>query len=297
MINVDRVRRAAIVIVVGLVVGIGLGLRSADPSGADPPAAAARARAVGDAARNADAALARLSANLAGALDHGRHGTALTVSGDSRPEPELTAAADRLAGSSDDADAARRALRALAGVAAAVDPRVGVPSLSYGAPDLQLIAAQLRASAAAATTFVERRRAAQAVVDDLAAALAALEHDLPGLAVVSLDEADAPLALLSAWEERPPLFRYWMTVSADLIGAARDIANATLAHDEAALVAAGRRYAKAAEAARGADNALAVTLSEEGSGVSAVPLRRLAAAADEASDARAALVPLLQGVH
>jgi hypothetical protein len=152
----------------------------------------------------------------------------------------------------------------------------------------------VRTSAAAATLFVDRRDATQAVVEALAAALAALERNDPASALDSLDQADAPLALLEDWEDRPPLLRYWMGVSSDLIGAARDIATATLDHDPAAIAAAGRRYADAAGRARGADNALALTLSEEGSGVSATPLRRLASLADEAAEARAGLAPLLR---
>jgi hypothetical protein len=293
MIGLDQGRRAAIVIVVGVVIGIGLGLRSADPSRADPPAEAARQRGLADAAKEADAALARLGADLIAARDHARQGAALTVSGEA-PAPELATAADLLAGGSDEADNARRALRALHGVAASVAPAAQVPLLSYGGTDLQLVAAQLRTSAAAATLFVDRRHAAREVVEALASALAALERDDPTAALTSLDEADAPLALLADWENRPPLLRYWMDVSADLLGAARDIAAATLDQDPAAIAAAGRRYADAAERARGADNALALTLSEEGSGVSATPLRRLASLAEEASDVRAGLAPLLR---
>jgi hypothetical protein len=293
MIGVGRVHRAAIVIVIGLMVGIGLGLRSADPSRADPPAEATRRQLLADTARDADAALARLGSDLIAAGDHAREGAALTVSGEA-PAPELTSAADLLAGSSDSAETARRALVALQGVAASVEPGAQVPLLSYGGTDLQLIAAQLRTSAGAATTFVERRHATQAVVEALAGALAALEGDDPASALESLDQADAPLALLQDWEDRPPLLRYWMGVSADLIDAARDIARARLDGDQAAIAAAGRRYAEAAARALGADNALALTLSEEGSGVSATPLRRLAALADEASDARAGLAPMLR---
>ncbi|MBA3689426.1 MAG: hypothetical protein H0W81_11465, partial [Chloroflexi bacterium] len=215
-------------------------------------------------------------------------GTALTASGEA-PAPELTAAAEVLAGASDEADAARRGLLALAGVAAAVEPEAIVPTLSYGRPELELIAAQLRSSADAATLFVERRHATQAVVDALAASLAALERDDPSAALASLGAADAPMALLEAWKQRPPLLRYWMMISADLLDAAGDVARATLARDPVAQGAAAERYAKAAETARGADNALALALSEEGAAISATPLRRLAAAADEADDARAAL--------
>ncbi|MEO8639459.1 MAG: hypothetical protein ABI458_06060 [Chloroflexota bacterium] len=288
MIGADRRRRAVIVIGLGLAVGIGFGLRSADPAPADPPGAAARAGLMTAAANAADTALARLAVELERAREHARRGTALTASG-AAPAPELTSAAEILAGASDEAEAARRGLLVLAGIAAAIEPAATVPALSYGGTELELIAAQLRSSADAATLFVERRHATQAVVDALAAALAALDRDDPSAALGRLAEADAPLALLEAWEQRPPLLRYWMMISADLVDAAGDIATATLGDDPVALKAAADRYAKAAEAARGADNALALALSEEGAAVTATPLRRLAAVADEADDARAAL--------
>lgn len=293
MIGAAGRRRAVIVIATGLAVGIGFGLRSPDPAAADPPGAAARARGLADAADDADAALAGLSAGLDEARDHARRGTALTVAGD-EPAPELISAADLLAGAGHDATAARRALVALAGMAAAIDPGLAVPALSYGGPDLEQLAAQLRSGADAATLFVERRHATEAVVEALAAGLAALDRDDPTVALAALDEADAPLALLDDWEERPPLLHYWMMISRDLIEAAGDIARATLSHDPAAVEAAAKRYAAAAEAARGADNALALALSEEGSAISATPLRRLAAATNEAVDARSALQPMLQ---
>ena len=282
-----------IVIGVGLVVGIGFGLRSADPERADPPGTSARTKLLADAMDAADAALAKLGAELDQARDHARRGTALTVSGEA-PAPELTAAADALAGAGDEADAARGALVALAGVAAAIQPEATVPALSYGGTDLEQLAARLRSAADAATLFVERRNATRAVVDALAAALAALDGNDPTAALDDLRAADAPLALLAAWEERPPLLRYWMTISFELLNAAGDIARATIAHDPEAVKAAADRYAEAADAARGADNALAVTLSEEGAAISAAPLQRLASLADEAADARSALLSLPQ---
>lgn len=216
----------------------------------------------------------------------------MTVEGEA-PAPELISAADLLAAAGEEATDARRGLLALAGMAAAVRPGLVVPALSFAGPDLEQIAAQLRAGADAATTFVTRRHATQAVVDALGAALAALERNDPTAALAALDQADAPIALLEDWEDRPPLLRYWMTTSRDLIAAAGDIARATLANDPAAAAAAAERYAAAAETVRGADNALAFTLSEEGAAISATPLRRLAAAAVEAADARLALQQLL----
>ena len=286
-------RRAVIGIVAALAVGIGFGLRSADPALADPPGEMDRASRLTDAAALANSTLGRLSAGLEEARDHARRGTALTVSGDA-PAAELVRAADLLAGAGDEADAARRALLALAGYATAIRPHATVPTLSYSGTDLELMAAQLRSSAAAATLFVERRHATEAVVDALAAGLAALDREDPAGALAALDAADAPLAILDDWEERPPLFRYWMTISRDLLDAAAGIATATLAGDPAAVAAAAERYAEAADAARGADNALAFSLSEQGSAISATPLRRLAGVADEATDARAELQPLLR---
>jgi hypothetical protein len=292
MINVGGRRRAVIAISLGLAIGLGFGLRSADSTRADPPGALARAKLMADAHDDAKVALARLGAELEAAREHARRGTALTVSGEA-PAPELTSAADLLAAASDEADAARQALLVLGGIAAAIQPGATIPVLSYGGTDLELIAAQLRTAAAAATLFVERRHATQAVVDALAMALAALERDDPSAALDSLQKADPPLALLEEWQQRPPLLRYWMMISSELLDAAGDIARATLNDDPAALKAAGERYAKAAEAARGADNALALTLSEEGAAISAAPLRRLAAIADEADDARSSLLVVL----
>ena len=288
MIGAGGRRRAAVGIGLGLAVGIGLGLRSADPAQADPPVHAARERQLAVASQAAEVALGSLGRGIAVARDHARLGTALTASGEA-PAPELTAAAEAVAAASREADDARRRLEVLRGLAAAIEPAETIPTLSYGGTDLEQIAAQLEASAPAATLFVERRHATQAIVDALSAALAKLERDDPSGALASLAKADAPMALLEAWEQRPPLLRYWMTISTDLLDAAGDIARATVADDPVAAKAAGERYAKAAEAARGADNALALSLSEAGAAVSATPVRRLAAVADEVDEARAAL--------
>jgi hypothetical protein len=293
MINGAGLRRIATAIVIALVVGIGLGLRSPDPLRADPPLAAARLRHLAAVASTADGAVLRLSAALAEALDHGRQGAALTVAGDASPAPELISAADRLVAAASAADAVRRSLAEMAGTAASIDPRTEVPALGYDSPELQLIAVQLRDTADAAAVFVERRHATEEIVRALGDALAALDRDEPSAALDSLDQARAPMSLLEAWEERPALLRYWMTITGDLIDAAGQIANATLDGDPSAVAAAAARYAQAATAARGADNALALSLSEGGSAVTGTPLRRLATAAGEAADLHIALQPLV----
>jgi hypothetical protein len=168
-----------------------------------------------------------------------------------------------------------------------------MPPLGYDTPELLLIATQLRASAEAATIFVERRHATQLIVRALADALAALDGDQPSEALDRLAGARAPMSLLDAWAERPPLLRYWMTIIGDLLEAAGQIATATVDRDPPAIAAAAARYAEAAKAARGADNALNLSLAEEGSAVSGTPLRRLAVAAGQAADLQAALQRLV----
>lgn len=292
MIGGGAARRAVTAIAIGLVVGLGLGFRSANPSLADPPLQAARLEALMTSASQADAGLARLSGVLNDAIDHARLGSALTVAGDRQPAPELAAAAHALESGAGTADGAHRAVEQLVAVAACIAPGQQVRALSLTGPDLLLMASGLHSSADAATLFVERRDATEAIVGALGDALEALKEDLPATALVSLDRTTAPFALLRSWADRPRLLDYWMQVTGELIDAARDIAEATIARDPVAQKAAGERYAKAGEAARGADNALAVTLSEEGAAVSVIQLQRLAAAAATVDEERGALRPL-----
>jgi len=289
MIRAARPRGAVALLAVLALAVLGFGLRSPDPASADPPLAVARAEQLAAAASVADDALARLSEVLAAALDRARRGAARTVAGDRPPAIELLAAARGLEADAATGDAARRALDALAGTAASVDPGPSVPALSYSSPELLEIAAQLRATATAATIFVERRNATVAVVEALGAGVAALDASQPDLALDHLDVAVAPLAMLEAWEDGPPLLRYWMTIIGRLLDAARGIAEATIDGDSAAVAAAAVRYREAGALAGGADNALAVSLAEAGAAVSATPLQRLAALAGEAADIRAAL--------
>ena len=286
MIGALRMRRAATVMVIGLVVGLGFGIRSADPSLADPPLEAARAQALAQAAAHADDALASLAALLSAAIDRARKGAALTLAGDQPPAPEFAAAADLVEGKAGTADAAHRAVEALIELASSISPARHIPALPLAGPGLLLAASGLRTSADAAALFVERRHATDAIVRALRDALASLDANLPVAAIGSLDRTVVPLALLDAWAGRPPLLGYWRKVTGELIDAARGIAEATIAGDVVAQRAAAQRYAKAAEEARGADNALAVSLAEEGNAVSVVELRRLAAAAGEVADER-----------
>jgi len=291
MIRAARLRGAVGLTAVVALAALGFGLRSGDPARADPPLAVERGEQLASAASAANNALSRLSEVLATALDRGRRGAARTVAGDRPPAPELLAAAQGLEADAAAGDAARRALEALAGTAAAVDPVARVPALSYSGPELLEVAAQLRSTAEAATLFVERRNATAAVVEALGAGVAALDSDQPMVALARLDAAAAPLALLDEWTDRPPLLSYWMVIIGRLLDAARGIAVATIDDDPVAVAVAAVRYRDAGALAAGADNALAVALAEGASAVSATPLQRLAALAGEAADLRAELAP------
>jgi hypothetical protein len=286
--------RAAIAIASALVVTAGLGLGPSDGSPANPLLTASRAAVLASSASAADAALARLQDVVNAALDHARRGAAETLAGATPPAPELVAAADVLATGAEAADGASRAVQGLMGVAASVAPGSAVLPLSYGSPDLLSLAAGLRSSADAATLFVERRDATAAIVAALTDAVGALTDDQPAAALTDLEGTKAPLAILAAWTEAPSLLHYWMRVTGDLVDAARGIATATLAGDDAALRAAAAAYQKAGEAARGADNALAVTISEEAAAVSGSQLRRLAAIASAIADLRTVAQGLLR---
>jgi len=293
MIRASRVPGAISLLAVVALAGATFGLRPHDSARADPLLEAGREGQLAAVASAADAALARLADGLASALDAARRGSALTVAGDEPPAPKLVAAAVMLQAASADADASRRALGVLAGTIAALAPGTPAPGLPFGASELLEVAAQLRAAADAATVFVGRRDATVTVVEGLGAGLAELDAGQPAAALAHLEASAVALASLDDWQDPPQLLTYWMSVIGRLVDAARDIAVATIDGDTDALVEAAVRYRDAAELARGADNALAVALSEAGAAVSATPLQRLAALVGGTADARAAVAPWL----
>jgi len=79
-----------------------------------------------------------------------------------------------------------------------------------------------------------------------------------------------------------------------MIDAALALVDASEAGDEAVARAAADAYASAAEEANKADISLALSLSETGSGLTAVPLQRLAEALAAVTAARAAAASLQQ---
>jgi hypothetical protein len=272
-----RVRGATLAgVLLILLLALLFGLRPADPASADPSTAAARAAWLDGTARTAQSDLRRLAELLEAAVHDARSGGALTVAGDDPPAPPLNAAADRLDGGLQVAHDAELAITILRGTAAAVDPGLELPPSSMNRAALSSIAGQLRAAADAATSFVARRHATDAVLGDLGDALAALDRDQPQAALDSLARAAAPLELVRTWPSPPITLALWLTTTDALLAAVREMADASIADDPAAAEKAAADYAKAAEAARGADVSLALALSEGGAAVTAIPLRRLA---------------------
>jgi hypothetical protein len=291
--RLSRAPLAALVVI--LVLGLSLGQRAADPSSADPPAAAARAQRLARVAQSTDAALRRLSELLEATLKDARSGAALTVAGNDPPAPPLTAAAERLAAGTAVADRAQSALGLLMGTAAAIEPAAALPPLSLNGQALTSIADQLRAAALVATAFVARRHATDRVLQALSGALAALERDDPHSALDLLAGTDAPLSLIRTWPSPPVTLALWLTTTADLLAAVRAVAAATLAGDASAEREAAARYQNAAQAARGADVSLALALSEGGAAVTATPLRRLTDGLADLAALREAIAPLAEG--
>jgi len=246
------------------------------------------------AARSADSDLRRLSELLVATVDDARSGAALTVAGDDPPAPPLIAAADRLDGGMQIADAAQSAVGILRGTAAAVDPGLSLPPYGVNRSALVSIGRQLRAAAEAASSFVERRHATDAVLAALSDAVAALDRDQPQAALDSLARATAPLQLVRDWPIPPITLALWLTTATDLLDAVHAMASAALAGDPAAAQAAAAEYAKAADAARRADVSLALALSEGGAAVTATPLRRLADGLADLSALREAVAALLE---
>jgi hypothetical protein len=265
-----------------ILVGVGLAARPAAATSADPPGEAARQAWLVATADAADAALARLQVEIEAAVDSARRGAASIVSGEDPPGPPLIEGAAVLEAARDEVAQAAAATARLRGTLACARPdAAGLAGDGAVPTEVVSIAVQLRASASAAEPFAERRWAADATLAALSDALAALDGDDPEGALAALDDADAALELVAAWDEPPPSLGYWLATTGELLGAARAIADATLAADPAAAAAAAAAYRAAAATARDADRALALAIAEAGSALAVVPMRRLADALAE----------------
>jgi len=269
-----------------IVLGATLCLRPAAAAAADPPAQVARDGAVHDAAREATAGVVALSDVLDAARDAARRGSALVISGDQDPAPELVAAAAALEGGADLATRAQADMRALAGILASVDPGTEPPALAVSAPTLLGIASQLRESAASATAFVERRHASEETLAALGSALGALEAgDLDG-AEVALRTAREAQNTVAAWESPPPELSIWLETTSAMLSAADRIVVALRAGDPEDAGAAGVDYHEAASRAALADRALALAIAEGGGAVTATVLLRIAGALEDVASAQ-----------
>jgi hypothetical protein len=247
-------------------------------------------------AHDADRALSALAADLGVALEHGRSGTARVVDGDQDPAVELVAASDALLAARPAAEVAGRALDALRGVLGAVRPhQPALPAVPVSGT-LSVVAGQLADAAAAAGPFVDRRLAAEHTVERRGAALAALDADDPDSALDRVAEARSAHAVVAGWEEPPRALPVWLETSQALIDAVEALAEASLAGDAEAVDAAAAAYRAAAESARQADTALAISIAEAGSTVAAIPLGRLAAMTAQVAELRDGVASVLLGL-
>jgi hypothetical protein len=276
-----------------LLLGLLLCLRPAAADAADPPVAAERVAVLHSAAANDVGRLDALIATLRAAVDAGRHGSALVIEGDADPAPALQRAADAAAQAVDLALAAEQADSSFEATRSAVQPSTAPLSAGPSSADLAGVEGQLRGAAVAAGPFVQRRRAAADTLEALASVLAALEADDAKRALAALDRADRARATVAQWPDPPTVLPYWLDTTGAMLSAARSIADATIAHDAAAAERSGRAYRRASRDARQADTALALSISEAGSSLAAVPLRRLAEALRLATQRRAAVASVL----
>ena len=286
--RLPRVAGVAAIVVTGIL----FAARPAGAGSADPALVATRAEHVRELALEADAALGRLAAALEFALDAGRRGTARVVNGSAPPAPLFHEAAARVLQALDAASAAGRAVHAWTAALAAAGDATSAEAVPTPA-ELISIAGQLEDAADAARPFVKQRLASQATLEAMDDALAALDRDDPIAALAALETAGAQRRVVAAWDPPPATLRYWLRTVGKLIGAAEHVARATLDRDPAEARRAAAAYRRAADDAHRADIALAIAISESGSGIAATPLARLAAAARATSQAQAEVASVL----
>ncbi len=263
----SRVLAAAAIAVLAVVVGAGA---------PRPEVAAAASATVADAASRTLAAIDRLEAELAPAVDAARAGSARVVAGDEDPAERLAAAAEMLLAAAPMAVEVREALGDLERARAALDPSARpLPRVPDGG-DLATIAGQLGEAGEAGARFAETRRHAEAVsgalVDALDAAAAGepdKAHQQLLLGLVAVDE-------LRAWEDAAPALSVWIDTVDAMIRSMQRLVDAVRAGDANEAEAAQAAFADAAEGGIEADRALRIGLGEAGSGVTAVPVGRLA---------------------
>jgi hypothetical protein len=283
-----RLLGVAAVVLLGAV----LAARPAPAAAADPPTTAARHATLRAVAAEADQALEDLIGQLGVAIDEGRRGSALIQDGDQDPGPSFDEAASATHSAATLANRAAAATTRLDAVLLAVES-AGGPLPQGPTSSLAAIAEQLASSGAAGGSFVERRLAATATLTSLGEALEALDDGDPQAALTALDRADGSLATVADWPSPPTVLPLWLETTGAMVEAARGIAQATIAQDQAAAEEAADAYRRAAEEARRADTALALAIAEAGSSLAGTPMRLLAEALVAAIAQREAVQPLL----
>lgn len=278
--------RSAVPAAIALVaVTLGLG-----PGAPRPEIELAADRLVDERATDADAAIARLQAGLAAATDLGREGAAAIVAGDESPGTLLAAAAERLVLAIEPADRAGRTVAGLDGALLARDPSTAaaLPPAVSGA-ELASIAAQLEGARGAADTFAEMRRRAANVPVALDASLRALTDGRLDAAGAHLAAAAADQDAVAAWDVDYVALPVWVEATDATIAAVERLVAAIGAGDQEAANEAASDFVALADAATRADRALQITISEEGAGIAAAPLSRMADAQRATDALRAAI--------
>jgi hypothetical protein len=222
------------------------------------------------------AAIDRLDAELAPALDAARMGGARVVAGDADPVEPLTSASDGLVSAAATATELRNALAMLERARAALEPDAESLPRAPDAGQLLSIAGQLASTADAGATFAEMRRGAESVSGSVVDALDAA-------AAGRLDEADDHLATsrgavdaVRDLEESAPALTVWIDTADAMIAAVQELVDAVRTGDVARADAAQADFDAAADGAAEADRSLRIGLGETGNAISAVPLQRLA---------------------
>jgi hypothetical protein len=275
----SRVLAAAAIALLAVVVG----------AGAPRPEVAAAANAsVAVAADRALDAIDRLEAELAPAVDAARTGSARVVAGEEDPAEPLAAAAEMVLAATPTAVEVREALGDLDRSRAALDPGAA-PLRAPDGGDLASIAGQLGEAGEAGARFAESRRHAEAVSGALVDALDAAAAGQPDEAHQQLLVALVAVDELRAWEDDAPALSVWIDTVDAMIRAMQRLVDAVRAGDAGAAEAAEAAFAEAAEGGTEADRALRIGLGESGSGVTAVPVGRLADSLEALSELEVAV--------
>jgi hypothetical protein len=235
------------------------------------------------------AAIDRLEAELAPALDAARMGGARVVAGESDPAEPLASASDGLVSAAPAATELRNALAQLEHARAALEPGAEPLTTAPDAEQLLSIAGQLASTADAGASFAEMRRGAESVSGSVVDALDAAADG-------RLDEADDHLAAslvavdaVRDLEESAPALTVWIGTADAMIGAVQELVDAVRTGDVERADAAQADFDAAAKGAAQADRALRIGLGETGNAISAVPLQRLAEVRVELRELEAAV--------